>query len=343
LSSGLPSAERTYPVLALLEILRHTNQRHTIIDGLDVIADAGSLAQILRYQREATNGGSSPISSSPTTSSLGSGSIRKKKSRTFSFSSINKQKQQQQQQQPTHTELRLHALLHDDTLVLFSDLYLALNHLDDTAETRESRLKGAVSTLTHSPLHGSHDHRRAIRYDAGGLSFLVHFSAYASTVAYPAHQPFIPVSHTPCEFAGSKIDYHTIPDAVQLPLQHGELVYCALDGESERDRQLVVDEMTFCRIEKLMEVREGLYLGKGKEPMQAKNLGVKSVKTDLSDGVSMVAPFLKKLKETMKAENSPMVLLQQLEGDDILVVEDVEPLVALADALKNYGSPFGAQ
>jgi hypothetical protein len=57
----------------------------------------------------------------------------------------------------------------------------------------------------------------------------------------------------------------------------------------------------------------------------------------------MVVPFLKKLKETMRAEKSPMVLLQQLENDEILVVEDVEPLVALADALKNYNAPFGAQ
>jgi hypothetical protein len=352
LSSGLPSAERTYPVLALLEILRHTNQHHTIIDdGLDVIADAGSLAQILRYQRESASGGSSPVSSSPTTTSSlgsGSGSTRKKekKSRTLSFTTSSKQQQQQQQQPPppaSNTELRLHALLHENTLVLCSDLYLALNHLDDTPETRESRLKGAVSTLTHSPLLGSHDHRRAIRYTAGGLSFLVHFSAYASTAAYPAHQPFLPVSHSLREFAGSKIDYHMIPDAVQLPLQHDLLVHCTFDGETDQDRKLAVDEMTFCRIEKLMEVREGPYVGKGREPMQAKNMGVKSVETDLSDGAALVVPFLKQLKEEMSAKRSSMVLLQQLDNDEVLVVEDTEPLIALAEALKNYGAPFGTQ
>jgi hypothetical protein len=305
---------------------------------LDVIADAGSLAQILRYQREGTNGGSSPVSLSPTTSSLGSGST-KKKSRTLSFNKSSKQ----QLQLPSNTELRLHAMLDENTLVLLSDLYLALNHLDDTPETRESRLKGAVSTLTHSPLLGSHDHRRAIRYNAGGLEFLVHFSTYASTAAYPAHQPFLPVSHSPREFAGSKIDYHMIPDAVQLPLQHNLLVHCTFDGETEQDRKLAVDEMTFCRIEKLMEVHEGPYIGKGREPMQAKNMGVKPVETNLSDGAAFVVPFLKQLKEEMKAKGSSMVLLQQLDNDEILVVEDTEPLIALADALKNYAVPFGTQ
>jgi len=307
------------------------------IDGLDIIADAGSLAQVLRYQREATSGGSSPISLSPTASSGSSrGSFQGKKSRSLSFNFT-----KPQQQQPSHAELRLHALLHGNTLILLSDLDVALSHLEDGPETRESRLKNTVASLTHSPLPGSHDHRRAIRYDAGGLSLLVHFSAYASTATYPAHQPFIPLSQSPREFAGAKIDYHVIPEGIQLPLQHDLLVHCAF--ETEHDDGSAADEMTFCRIEKLMTVREGARLGKGKEWTQAKNLGIRSIEMDLSSGAALVAPFLKKLREEMRSKEGQMVLLQQLDKDEILVVEAVEPLAALADALKNYGAPFGSQ
>lgn len=260
--------------------------------------------------------------------------MKKKKSRKFSFNSGSRQPQQSEYQYDD--KLRIHVLLHGDTLVLLSDLSLALNHIEDTPDSRESRLKRAVSSLTHSPLHGSQDHRRAIRYNAGGLSMLVHFAAQASLAEYPAHQPFIPVSHAPCEFTGSKIDYHMIPDVLQLPLQHDLLVHCAFD-EPENEQTLAADEMTFCRVDKLMEVHEIPRI-KTKDPMMVKNLGVRTVDTDLGNGAALVAPFLRKLKQELIAKKCSMVLLQQQDKDEILVVEDREPLLALSQALKNYGS-----
>ena len=349
LSSGLPSADRAYPVLALLEILRHTNQQHNIIDGLDILADSGSLAQILRYQREASTGVPSPISLSPSSSSGSAGgslrhksseNLTKTKSRTFSFNSSSgssSRKQQKQKQQPQYhntDQLSIHALLHGNTLVLLSDLSLPTsNRLE---ETPESRLKTALSNLTHSPLHGSHDHRRAIRYNAGGLSILTHFPAHASLAEYPPHAPFIPISHAPCGFPNSKIDYHVIPDAVHVPLEHELLVHCTFD-EPEVDRALAMDEMTFSRVEKLMEIRE-IPRFKAKDPMIVKNLGVKSLKTDLSGAAALVAPFLRKLREELRETKYPLVRLTQMENYEILVVEDPEPLMALDLALKNFSS-----
>lgn len=356
LSSGLPSAERTYPVLALLEVLRHSNQQHTIIDGLDVIADSASLAQIAKYQRDAQNGDSSSVlSSSPTSlspsSASGSGSssgsrslkhkksggLKKIKSRTFSFKSSSSSKSKPPPLPFDDDQLRIHVLLQGNTLILLSDLSLALNHLEDTPETRQMRLKMAVSMLTHSPLHGSNEHRRAIRYNAGGLSLLVHFAAQASLAEYPPHQPFIPVSHAPCEFARSKIDYHVIPEAVPLPLQHDLLVHCAFDEPDGEQQAQTVDEMTFCRIDKLMEIHE-VPRRKAKEPIVVENLGVKSVETDLSASIALVAPFLRKLKEELKAKKSRMVFLQQQDNREIIILEDREPLAALSRTLKTYGA-----
>jgi len=288
-----------------------------VLDELDVLADTGSLAQILRFQRNSLDGDRT----SQTSSSKGLFKLKEKHSRAQSTS--------QTTNQPT-TELRLHALLHGNTLVLLSDLYQALAHLEDIPETAEGRLKMAVQPLTHSPLHGSDEHRRAIQYSAGGLNFLVHFAAHASNAKYS--QPFIPVSHSPMEFVGSKIDYHLIPDAVPLPLEHHLLVQCTIDGPDEKG--FAIDEMTFSRIDKLWEVREG---SRSKEP---KSLGVNQVHTDLKKGADLIAPFLRQLREELSVNNSPMVLLQQLDNGEVLVVEDIEPLSALKEALQTYQNPM---
>lgn len=288
-----------------------------MIDGLDVLADAGSLAQILRFQRNSLDGDRT----SQTSSSKSLFKSKEKRSRA--------QGTGQTTSQPA-TELRFHALLHGNTLVLLSDLYQALAHLEDIPETAEGRLKMAVQPLTHSPLHGSDEHRRAIQYSAGGLNFLVHFAAYASNAKYS--QPFIPVSHSPMEFPGSKIDYHLIPDAMPLPLEHDLLVQCTIDGPDEKS--FAIDEMTFSRIDKLWEVREGSR--SNKEP---KSLGVNEIHTDLKKGAALIAPFLRQLREELSVNNSPMVLLQQLDNGEVLVVEDIEPLSALKEALQTYQNP----
>ena len=101
----------------------------------------------------------------------------------------------------------------------------------------EKRLKSALFDLTHSPIHGSSDHRRAIRYGAGGLEYLVLFSAHASTATYDSRSPFVPVSAAPREFANSKIDYHSIPRGVVLPLEHDLLVHCAFTDNSHPTSQ----------------------------------------------------------------------------------------------------------
>lgn len=286
-----------------------------MIDGLDVLADAGSLAQILRFQRNSLDGDCTSQTSS---------------SKSF-FKSKEKRSRAQSTSQPS-TELRLHALLHGNTLVLLSDLYQALAHLEDIPETSEGRLKMAVQPLTHSPLHGSDEHRRAIRYSAGGLNFLVHFAAYASNAKYS--QPFIPVSHSPMEFPGSKIDYHLIPDGVLLPLEHDLLVQCTIDGPDKKS--FAIDEMTFSRIDKLWEVREG---SKSKEPT---SLGVNEIHTDLKKGAALIAPFLRQLREELSVNNARMVLLQQLDNGEVLVVEDIEPLSALKEVLQTYQNPMTA-
>lgn len=328
LNSGLPSAERTYPILALLELLRFSRQGEVLKD-LDILADDTSLAQVLRYQRAMSEGGNVGVSISHYSSSSSSISSGKSgKSGKSSKSSKGRSKATgSPKQSPYNKELRLHALLHGNTLVLLSDLYEALGHLEDIPETMDSRLRAAVEDLTHNPLLGSLDHKRAVRYNAGRLNYLVLFTARASDAKYE-QQPFIPISHSAREFPGAKIDYHVIPDGVTLPLEHELLVHCCFDGPDEK--QFAVDEMTFNRIDRLMEIKEG---SKVKEP---KNLGVRKVDTDLGKAADLVEPFLRQLKAEMMAKKSPMVMLQQLDNGEILIVEDKEPLVALADALKDY-------
>ncbi|CAG8596429.1 13812_t:CDS:2 [Acaulospora colombiana] len=325
LNSGLPSAERTYPILALLELLRFRRQLDVMKD-LDVLADDTSLAQVLRYQRAVSEGGDVGLRISHYSSS--SSSISSGKSGKSSKSSKGRSKATGSPKQSSYNkELRLHALLHGNTLVLLSDLYEALGHLEDIPETMDSRLRAAVEDLTHNPLLGSIDHKRAVQYNAGSLNYLVLFTARASDAKYE-QQPFIPISHSAREFPGAKIDYHVIPDGVTLPLEHELLVHCCFDGPDER--QFAVDEMTFNRIDRLMEIKEG---SKVKE---SKNLGVRKVDTDLGKAADLVEPFLRQLKAEMMAKKSPMVMLQQLDNGEILIVEDKEPLVALADALKDY-------
>ncbi|KAG8836291.1 hypothetical protein FRC17_007441 [Serendipita sp. 399] len=331
LSSGLPSAEPTYPLLALLEILRH--ERHLdVLDGLDIFADAGSLAQVLHFQRTALGG--DHISHHPSSSST---SIRSSSSSPKDKPARHRAQSSSQGGKPSMTkrELRFHALLHENTLYLLSDLYEALGHLEngsDTTMTEERRIKAACQAVTHSPLHGSDDHKRAIRYTAGGLNFLVHFTAHASTANY--QQPFLPVSQSPREFsASSKIDYHAIPEGVELPLDHALLVHTALDGNEAVAR----DEMIFARLEKLMTVSEGT---KGREP---KSLGVQHLKTkegddDLPHAAALVAPFLRQLRDVMSAHKSPMVLVQQLNSTEVILAEDNEPLQALWDAVQRISS-----
>lgn len=137
------------------------------------------------------------------------------------------------------SQLRLHALLHSNrrTLVLLSDLYALSPDSDSSSDAEdyastERRLKDALRDLTHSPVHGSNDHRRAIRYSAGGMQYLVLFSAHASTATYDSRSPFVPVSAAPREFVNSKIDYHSIPRGFALPLEHDLLVHCAFADNS---------------------------------------------------------------------------------------------------------------
>jgi hypothetical protein len=311
--------------LAFLELLRF-NRQLQVLQDLDILADDTSLAQVLRYQRAASEGGGGGVRISHYSSS--SSSISSGKSGKSSKSGKGRSKATGSPKQSSYNkELRLHALLHGNTLVLLSDLYEALGHLEDIPETMDSRLKAAVEDLTHNPLLGSIDHKRAIRYSAGSLNYLVLFTAKASDAKYD-QQPFIPISHSPREFPGAKIDYHVIPDGVTLPLEHELLVHCCFDGADEK--QFAIDEMTFNRVDRLMEIKEG---SKVKEP---KNLGVRKVDKDLGKAADLVEPFLRQLKAEMMAKKSPMVMLQQLDNGEILIVEDKEPLVALATALKDY-------
>ncbi|KAG8757343.1 hypothetical protein FRC14_002134 [Serendipita sp. 396] len=321
LSSGLPSAEPTYPVLALLEVLRH-DQQLDVLDELDVFADAGSLAQVLQFQRSALGG--DDTAQHPSSSST---SIKSSSSNSKDKSARHRAQTTSQASKPSaKRELRLHALLHENTLYLLSDLYEALGHLESGPETEEMRIKAAAQTVTHSPLHGSDDHKRAIRYSAGGLNFLVHFTAHASNAKY--QQPFLPVSQSPREFSGSsRIDYHTIPDGVDLPLDHELLVHAAFDGIDEQ--AFARDEMTFARLDKMMTVCEGTRV------RESKSLGVQTVQTgDLSQSAALVAPFLRRLRNVMSTHKCRMVLVQQLNSTEVILAEDNQPLQALADAVK---------
>lgn len=323
-----PSAKPTYPVLALLEVLKF-GQRREALAGLDVLTDAASLAQILRYQRSMSDGGSHGKQSLASSISLGSqwsqGSQGRSSSRLHLPSRTRSRSRSSQRKSRAESKLlRINAILEDDTLVLLSNLY------DDLAMERDSphsRLKSALEIVTHSPLHGSDEHKRVIRYSAGGMDLMVHFTAHASLAKYK--QPFIPVSHSPVEFPGSQIDYHAIPDAIPLPLDHELLVHATFDTPD--DRSFALDEMTFSRVDKLMEISQGSKLG------DSKCLSITEEDCDLEGGMSFVAPFLRQLRETMKEKNYRMVLLQQLVGnDEIAIVDDSELLGNLSEALKNH-------
>lgn len=159
------------------------------------------------------------------------------------------------------------------------------------------------------------------------MDLMVHFTAHASLAKY--NQPFIPVSHSPVEFPGSTIDYHAIPKGIPLPLDYELLVHAAFD--SPEDRSFALDEMTFSRVDKLMEISQGAKL------MDSTCHSITEAECDLEKGMSLVAPFLRQLRETMKEKNLRTVLLQQLiSNDEIAIVDDSELLGNLSEALKNH-------
>ena len=245
-ASLTPSLDPAYPLLATINVIRE--QEPIMIESSAIFSDASSLAKLLRFQ-------SPPQDQRHTLLQRVGLSARSDSAPSGSF----------------------HALLHGETLVLYSGLTT-----DPAAISSSARVSSRLVKSTQPNLFNATDHTCIISYTAHSAPFLVHFPAHATThsLDLPHGLPVTPRSR---QLAQSKVDCRSTPfDAVP----HSTLVHATASDPASKAEAL--EEVAFTRVTQL------LALPNSGAPQ------LYSVDGRSESAVAAVMPLLRELKTTLR-------------------------------------------
>jgi hypothetical protein len=271
-----PSLDPSYPLLATINVIRE--QEPVMIESTAVFSDASSLAKLLRFQ-------SPPQDQKQTIL------------QRFGLSS---------RSPDGAPSASFHALLHRETLVLYSGLIADLAAISSSARVSPRLVKS-----TQPNLFNTTDHRCIISYRAHGAPFLIHFSAHATThsLDLPHGLPVTPRSR---QLAQSKVDCRSTPFD---PVPHSTLVHATASDPASKAEAL--DEIAFTRVTQVLELSNS----------GAPQLHNADGKPDTA--VAAVMPLLRKLKATLRAlERAGVYGTQVVLGRDELALFDATTEVA---------------
>jgi hypothetical protein len=247
-ASLAPSLDPAYPLLATINVIRE--QEPSVIESSAIFSDASSLAKLLRFQ--------SPPQDQKNTLLQRVGLSPKFPDSVPSAS--------------------FHALLHGETLVLYSGLTT-----DPAAISPSARVSSRLMKTTQANLFNATDHTCIISYTAHRTPFLVHFPAHATThsLDLPHGLPVTPRSR---QLAHSKVDCRSTPFD---PVPHATLVHATASDPASKAEAL--DEVAFTRVTQLLELpNSGAPRLHGADGRSA-------------TAVAAVVPFLRELKTTLRA------------------------------------------
>lgn len=242
-----PSLDPAYPLLAAINVIRE--QESVLIESSAIFSDASSLAKLLRFQ--------SPPQDRKHTLLQRVGLVPRFSDGVPSAS--------------------FHALLHGETLVLYSGLTA-----DPAAVSSSARVSSRLVKSTQPNLFNATDHTCIISYTAHGAPFLIHFPAHATThsLDLPHGLPVTPRSR---QLAQSKVDCRSTPFD---PVPHSTLVHATASDPTSKAEAL--EEVAFTRVTQLLELPNS-------GAPQLHNADGRS-----ETAVAAVMPLLRELKETLR-------------------------------------------
>ena len=275
-TSLAPSLEPAYPLLATINVIRE--REPVMIESSAIFSDASSLAKLLRFQSPPQDqklnilqrvglSSRSPDSASPAS---------------------------------------FHALLHGETLVLYSGLIT-----DPAAVSSSTRVSSRLIKSTQPNLFNATDHTCIISYTAHGAPFLIHFPAHATThsLDLPHGLPVTPRSR---QLAQSKVDCRSTPFD---PVPHSTLVHATASDPVSKAEAL--EEIAFSRVTQLLE------LSSSGTP-QLHNADGRS-----ETAVAAVMPLLRELRTTLRTlERCRVYGVRVVVGRDDLALYDATAEVA---------------
>ncbi len=243
-----PSLDPAYPLLAAINVIRE--QESVLIESSAIFSDASSLAKLLRFQSPPQDRKNTLLQRVGLAPRLSDGVP------SASF----------------------HALLHGETLVLYSGLTT-----DPAAISSSARVSSRLVKSTQPNLFNATDHTCIISYTARGAPFLIHFPAHATThsLDLPHGLPVTPRSR---QLAQSKVDCRSTPFD---PVPHFTLVHATASDPASKAEAL--EEVAFTRVTQLLELPNS-------GAPQLHNADGRS-----ETAVAAVVPLLRELKATLRA------------------------------------------
>jgi hypothetical protein len=171
-----------------------------------------------------------------------------------------------------------HALLHGETLVLYSGLIT-----DPAAISSSTRVSARVIRSTQPNLFNATDHTCIISYTAHDTPFLVHFPAHATT--HSLDLPYgLPVTPRSRQLAQSKVDCRSTPFD---PVPHSTLIHATASDPVSKAEAL--EEIGFTHVTQLLELPN----------FGAPQLHIADGKSETA--VAAVMPLLRELKTTLRS------------------------------------------